>query len=987
MSGEFYALKSRVQGLRRQVDDTKQLLTGGTQELPVRELYERKREYTHVLRLLETLRTVRDAPSAIDGLLERRCFVGAVNHFNAVKELMYCEEMLDVPALVPVRDQIHGRKTRLLDVIADGVQDLLFDPVAIDAQAAAAARSCSSGGGGGAGVGVGSPWEDGSPLAFALGEGYSLAAVEAVEAALANDGGAAPAARRGGEGSGSGSGVRLGGGSSSGRGGRKRDTFPLRLQLLLEAAHAMSSLDDITSYAMERTAEGLKRLDGHVRHRTLHQFDRRLQTAAAVRASASAATAATAATAARPQQPQSQPPGASSAAAGGGTQPGAAQHGLPGTKAGGGGGTAQAATAPPAAHKGGSGGGSGGVHHSESLLVVYLDDLFRCYLTLIDRHLHLCRLVHVVRHGGDSGAAGKSEMSWAPAARLWAVLQAHVRDVLLDFFTDPAARLALSNQAVGGGHGGHRGVGAGGGGGGGNGDGDGHGLGLGGSSAQMMQRANAALGAAGSAAAARAARAAALARGKSLFALKGAGLTAGVMRGRLHRAGGAVLGVGGLREGFRLGSRAGGGVGAGGLLDGSAGIYDLLTFAVDSTTAQQDAAASAALGGLGSGGNGGGGGPKRALARMGSGGAGGAGEGKHLDGSGGGGLVRLGAVITTLCEPDPMHAAAVALPVHRFVFAARQAMGHFLPPPGAATGSDESAPELDSALHGFVEGTVLPLLRDESTEALDALLMDPDAFKPSAAFAATSLAGDQGGSGAAKLVARAARAAAATAAEGPPAGNSASAGLGQAEAVAAAAVAEAACCGLPPPVNCVEGADEVLGSLLGQIANLPFHASALCDLVEEAAVTLLVKLKEEGLKASGHSEAAERLSSGGLALEAAVRVDPAYASGKAYYAAAVHHAHSSDPGGAPGGGGGASHSALPAAAAAAISALTAAQEGTVAAAGLLQQQLKEQAASGQILLERSLSGGDAGAEGGEPEPPREWDCAAMKDLWELAERP
>jgi hypothetical protein len=85
VSGEFYALKTKVQGLRRQVDDTRQLLTGGTQEQPVRELYEKKREYTHVLRLLETLRTVRDAPGAIDALLERRCFVGAVNHFTEVR--------------------------------------------------------------------------------------------------------------------------------------------------------------------------------------------------------------------------------------------------------------------------------------------------------------------------------------------------------------------------------------------------------------------------------------------------------------------------------------------------------------------------------------------------------------------------------------------------------------------------------------------------------------------------------------------------------------------------------------------------------------------------------------------------------------------------------------------------------------------------------------------------------------------------------------
>lgn len=52
--------------------DTKQLLTVGMREQPIRELWERKREYTYMLSMMDTLKTIRDAPAVIDSLLERR---------------------------------------------------------------------------------------------------------------------------------------------------------------------------------------------------------------------------------------------------------------------------------------------------------------------------------------------------------------------------------------------------------------------------------------------------------------------------------------------------------------------------------------------------------------------------------------------------------------------------------------------------------------------------------------------------------------------------------------------------------------------------------------------------------------------------------------------------------------------------------------------------------------------------------------------------
>ena len=126
VSTQFESIRRRVKGLRKQVRDCKGLLTKGMREQPIKELWERKLEYTAMLTMLDNLEALRDAPRTIDRLVQQKRFVAAVAHFNRMSELMFSDELMDVSALKDVRDEIHARKVRLLDTIVVEVQTLLF---------------------------------------------------------------------------------------------------------------------------------------------------------------------------------------------------------------------------------------------------------------------------------------------------------------------------------------------------------------------------------------------------------------------------------------------------------------------------------------------------------------------------------------------------------------------------------------------------------------------------------------------------------------------------------------------------------------------------------------------------------------------------------------------------------------------------------------------------------------------------------------------
>ncbi|CAM9159363.1 unnamed protein product [Choristocarpus tenellus] len=118
--------RDNVGTLREQLRECKQLLQTGASQTDVRELWQRKMQYSHVLRLLDALSMIKDAPVKFDRLVRQKRFVAAVGLLNASLLNIFSPELVDVPAVASVRDEMLTQKGKILDLLVTEIADVLF---------------------------------------------------------------------------------------------------------------------------------------------------------------------------------------------------------------------------------------------------------------------------------------------------------------------------------------------------------------------------------------------------------------------------------------------------------------------------------------------------------------------------------------------------------------------------------------------------------------------------------------------------------------------------------------------------------------------------------------------------------------------------------------------------------------------------------------------------------------------------------------------
>eukprot|EP00903_Cladosiphon_okamuranus_P010322 g9766.t1 len=246
--------RANVGTLRGQLRECKQLLQTGSSQTDVRELWQRKLQYSLVLRLLGALDMIKDAPVKFERLVRQKRFVGAVDLLNESLLNIFSAELVDVPAVASVRDEMLAQKGKILDTLVEEIADVLFLRSAT-AQLSAADKARSAGKSrrrGERGGANGALLED--PMANALSRGQGT--VGGGGAGISSD-----AASESSAGGGDAAGMMWAGihvdvtdvGDNEEQAlDDPSQEFSVYLRLLVEAVRRLRCLDDVERYLLER---------------------------------------------------------------------------------------------------------------------------------------------------------------------------------------------------------------------------------------------------------------------------------------------------------------------------------------------------------------------------------------------------------------------------------------------------------------------------------------------------------------------------------------------------------------------------------------------------------------------------------------------------------------------------------------------------------------------------------------------------------------
>ncbi|KAM3569928.1 hypothetical protein VYU27_007989 [Nannochloropsis oceanica] len=135
-----------VKGLRQQVLECKSALLEGLKEQSIRQMWVRKREHDFVLSMLDKLDKLKETPAVFDDLIANKCYLAAVTRLDEAISAMFSPELLQVAALVSVRNEVLQRKEVFMELVMDDLLSVLYLRIG---------RGGGRGGGKGGGVGGG----------------------------------------------------------------------------------------------------------------------------------------------------------------------------------------------------------------------------------------------------------------------------------------------------------------------------------------------------------------------------------------------------------------------------------------------------------------------------------------------------------------------------------------------------------------------------------------------------------------------------------------------------------------------------------------------------------------------------------------------------------------------------------------------------------------------------------------------------------------
>ena len=69
---------------------------------------------------------LKEAPRRVNNLIDRQCYLGAVNHLNTAIANMFDEDLCNIGALSPSREELMDQKGRILEFIVEELKEALL---------------------------------------------------------------------------------------------------------------------------------------------------------------------------------------------------------------------------------------------------------------------------------------------------------------------------------------------------------------------------------------------------------------------------------------------------------------------------------------------------------------------------------------------------------------------------------------------------------------------------------------------------------------------------------------------------------------------------------------------------------------------------------------------------------------------------------------------------------------------------------------------
>lgn len=124
---EYSKSRADIESMRKSIEDIRIVLTAKKRgQVNLKQLWLKKKEQEERIRILDDIERLADAPRRINQLMQKHCYLSAVNSLNTSVASMFNEDLVTIGGLTAAREELMEQKSRILENIVHQLRDSLL---------------------------------------------------------------------------------------------------------------------------------------------------------------------------------------------------------------------------------------------------------------------------------------------------------------------------------------------------------------------------------------------------------------------------------------------------------------------------------------------------------------------------------------------------------------------------------------------------------------------------------------------------------------------------------------------------------------------------------------------------------------------------------------------------------------------------------------------------------------------------------------------